>query len=181
MASSGSSSGGGNVINPNNAVELDEVIISVVINRTNVGISDVSWFFGTTLNGIQRNSNYHAENFTARYSTRDLHRNQITSQTRSQMARYARNAKRGGIVATVIFGVWDISDGYSQDGGQIGRNTKAAMARTGGGAAGAYAGGKIGAFVGFALCGPPCSLAGGILVAAYGGYQGSKQAEKLVN
>lgn len=181
MASSGGGSGGGDVINPNNPVELDEVVISAVIDQNNVTISDAGWFLGTTLNAIKQNSEYNAEHFTARYGTRDFSAEEITRQTRSQMGRYAKNAKIGGGLVTAAFGIADIYQGYTQDGRQVGQNTKAAMARTGGGVAGAYAGGKIGGLVGMAICGPPCALAGGIIGAAYGGYKGSQQAEKLVN
>jgi hypothetical protein len=174
-------SGGGVAINENNPEVLDEVVITVKVDRSEYTISDAGWFLSTTANGIQRNSEYNAKYYNAKYGTRDFSAEEITRQTRNSMANTAKWAKRGSFVSTLAFGSYDILEGYKQDGRQVGQNTKAAMARTGGGAAGAYAGGKIGAGLGMLICGPPCALAGGIIGAAYGGYQGSKQAEKLVN
>ncbi len=181
MASSGGGPGGGDVVNPNNPEVIDEVVITVTVDRREVTISDAGWFFSTTLEGIKRNSEYNAKYYNARYGMRDFSAEEITRQTRSQMGRYARNAKYGGWVTAVVVGSIDIGVAYNKDGGQIGQNTKAAMARTGGGVVGAYAGGKIGGFLGLIICGPPCALAGGIIGAAYGGYKGSQQAEKFVN
>lgn len=113
-------------------------------------------------------------NYTARYGTRELHRDQITQQIRNNQATIARNAKIGGVATSVIFGGYDIYQGYQQDGGQIGKNTQAAALRTGGAAAGAWAGGKLGGCIGALICGPPCALAGGIIGAAIGGWQGGK-------
>jgi hypothetical protein len=180
--------GEGRAVNENNPIELDEVVVTAKKSGGSSGTAsngpsanDVGWFLSTAAGGVERNSIYNARYYTSRYGTRDLHRDQITNQTRSQMGRYARNAKVAGGVVTLAFGAYDIYEGYNQDGGQFGQNTQAAMARTGGAAAGAWVGGKVGGLVGMAICGPPCALAGGIIGAAVGGYQGSKQAEKIVN
>ena len=164
--------------------ELDEVAIineSSSEDNINPDLNDVGWFLSTISSAVQQNSEYNSKYFNAKYGTHDLSNLDITRQTRAQMGRYARNAKYGGIIVTVGFGGYDIWQGYNQDGGQFAPNTQAAAARTVGGALGAIGGGKIGGYFGFLICGPPCALAGGIIGAAYGGYQGSKQAEKFVN
>src|SRR5690606_6050871 len=175
---SNGSSGGDDAINENNPIMLDEVVITTTVNHNQLEVSDAGWFLSTTIEGIKRNSEYNAKYYIAKYGTRDFSAEEITRQTRSQMGRYARNAKWGGIIVTGVVGGLDILDGYQQDGGKVGKNTKAAAARTGGGAAGAIVGGKIGTIAGGFICGPPCALAGGIIGAAYGGYKGSKEAEK---
>lgn len=177
-----------------NRIQLDEVVISASggggsssgagssssSGPNGPGVNDVGWFLSTAANGVYNTADYNSKYYQARYGTRELTKQQITQQIRNNQATIARNAKVGGIATTVLFGAYDIGNGYIQDGGQIGQNTKAAALRTGGAAAGAWAGGKLGGAIGTAICGPLCGVAGAIIGGAYLGYQGGK-ADNLID
>src|SRR5690606_16269941 len=116
---SNGSSGGDDAINENNTIMLDEVVITTAVNHNQLEVSDAGWFLSTTIEGIKRNSEYNAKYYIAKYGTRDFSAEDITRQTRSQMGRYARNAKVGGWITTVAFGGYDIWEGIQQDGGKV--------------------------------------------------------------
>ena len=147
----------------------------------NPDISDASWFFSGTANGVNLNSEFNAKNYTAKYGTAELSATEITNQTRSSMKNTARGARIFGGAATIGFGYLDIRDGVQQDGGQFGYNAQLATGRTVGGAIGAWGGAKIGAGIGFAIGGPLGALAGGIIGGFIGGWYGSKEGENVVN
>ena len=185
--------GEGRAVNENNPIELDEVVVTAKKSGGSSGtasngpdFNDAGWFLSNTANAVQRNSIYNARYYTARYGTRNLSAQDITRQTRSSMANTAIWAKRGGAIATIAFGAYDINEGYKQDGGQFGQNAQIATGRTLGGAVGSVVGAKAGALAGAAIGAAfwgvgavPGALIGGIIGAFGGGWLGSEGGETL--
>jgi len=105
--------------------------------------------------------------------------------TAENAARMKGIAKRAGIIGNVVTAS-DIAQGFVQDNGTIGQNTRQAIAEAVGGAIGAYEGAMVGAAFGGVLgtavpiIGNAAGVfVGGIFGAIIGGYIGSEMGEYI--